>query len=792
VKVRPVFSLKIPFLVVVAICLFIIPSQIEATLSQDEQFLDDQELVTRYAPVLYFHPAELFRPQSVEVLVNTARLRRNRQTWLDVNVLREVSLSDLLEFKDADYNLDAWLGDEGTSDYKNYSAHRDYYESVLSPDAGGPPIVTYAHVQRDEDSNRIILQYWLFYYYNDWFNKHEGDWEMVQVILNGTAVPEWVVLSQHHGGTRRHWSTVQVEEETHPAVYVALGSHANYFCADEIYPNGTTVGTAQVEIMDRTGTFSPMIPDVKLIPDREEVELDPSKWLGLEWLIFEGHWGEVAPQGDFGGPLGPADKGEQWEQPYQWGMSQPLDTETWYKNRLRVQVRGQGTGDARVTLLEKDGKELPSAESMGSLAILHKDPDPEQVLVADLEVNSHLPYHIVATWPDSDAAEVTRYYFSNVPYGDSGHAVLTLAAETPPTLAVDGLPVNQSLTAVETEPATWDAPEVVWAAGLLTTTDLIRGLVICLLATYIPTIVYVTGLYHCDRYEKEPKRLLIYAFFWGAWPALLVAVAVRIFFQLPVDLLGQEAIEAVRAGFLSPLIEEAIKGVAVLYFVVRYRREFDDVLDGIIYGAIVGFGFAMTANMISYLGAFFTLGFAGLSTTIFIEGILYGLNHGLYTAIFGAGLGYARLVSDRWKRLVVPIIAFVLAVTVHAAHNLAIQNSIGLNPITVLLTWGGVLMMIVVIHWSLRLEKNCLQTELFGEVPDELYRRMITRGGRGRAQWRALRIGGWRGLRHIRRVHKMCAELAFKKKQYRLRPDEASIGEEASQLRVELQALIVR
>ncbi len=101
-------------------------------------------------------------------------------------------------------------------------------------------------------------------------------------------------------------------------------------------------------------------------------------------------------------------------------------------------------------------------------------------------------------------------------------------------------------------------------------------------------------------------------------------------------------------------------------------------------------------------------------------------------------------------------------------------------------------MMIVVIHWSLRLEKNCLPTELFGEVPDELYWRMITRGGRRRAQWRALRGGGWRGLRHVRRVHKLCAEFAFKKKQYRLRSDEAGIGDEASQLRVELQALIVR
>ena len=75
----------------------------------------------------------------------------------------------------------------------------------------------------------------------------------------------------------------------------------------------------------------------------------------------------------------------------------------------------------------------------------------------------------------------------------------------------------------------------------------------------------------------------------------------------------------------------------MLFIASRYRREFDGILDGIIYGAVVGFGFAMTANMISYFGSFLLFGFAGLSNIIFVEGVLYGLNHGFYTAIFGAG-----------------------------------------------------------------------------------------------------------------------------------------------------------
>ena len=126
------------------------------------------------------------------------------------------------------YILDVWYGNEGASDYKNYSAHRSFYKTALRPEVGGPPVVIYAHVVRDHEEKVITIQYWLFYYYNDWFNKHEGDWEMIQVMVAEAGDPLWVVLSQHHGGTRRAWKHTQIEDGNHPAVFVALGSHANY------------------------------------------------------------------------------------------------------------------------------------------------------------------------------------------------------------------------------------------------------------------------------------------------------------------------------------------------------------------------------------------------------------------------------------------------------------------------------------------------------------------------------------------------------------------------------------
>ncbi len=684
--------MKIQFKIAVLVALMLSVGA-AAVFAQDELAKEDAELAQMYAPVLYFHPGEVFRPQPVEVMVNSARLRQARRNWFaGVNVLTEVTTADLIDYGDGSYALDAWYGDKGSSGYINYTSHRAYYQAELSPEADANlPVVAYAHIVRDQDGGHITIQYWLFYYYNDWFNKHEGDWEMVQVVLDSAGDPEWVVLSQHHGGTRRSWDTAQIEEDTHPVAYVALGSHANYFWGDETYPNGTTVGNVQLEIMDRTGIDGRVIPEIRLVPDREQIEADPATGEGFEWLFFGGHWGEIAPQGDFSGPYGPANKGDQWELPYAWGMDQPLDVDTWYANRLRVAVTGPGADDARITLRYENGDPLPSAEVGGDLALLHADPAPGAALNAEIEVPSGQPYNLLATWPEAETSWVTHYRFDDV----SSDASLTLQQAESPTLIVDGESLSPISTDVET--VTWDAPDLVWLAGLLPATDVVKGVLISLLAGLLPTALYVGVLYWADRYEKEPKRIVAAAFLWGAIPALLVAIAVRIFFKLPVDLLGPEAIEAVRAGLLAPLVEEALKGAVVIFIAVRYRLEFDNVLDGIIYGAVVGFGFAMTGNIISYLGAFMLRGFAGLNETIFVEGVLYGLDHALYTAIFGAGLGYARLAQQHWQRWAVPLIAFIGSVVFHALHNLAVRNAIGLNPLTVAATWIGVLVIVVVI-----------------------------------------------------------------------------------------------
>ncbi len=784
-KAHSCLSIAFPILAVCA--LVTIHFQAEMAFAQSSPSIDDVELARRFSPVLYFHPAEMFRPQTVDVLINTARLRLQRRNWFDINVLTQVTPVELSPYRDPGYALDVWYGDDGASEFSNYSAHRAYYRSTLSPEAAGPPVTTYAHVVRDEDLGHITIQYWLFYYYNDAFNKHEGDWEMAEVGLDATGEPEWLVLSQHHGGTRRPWSAVQVEEETHPAVYVALGSHANYFWGNETYAQGTTIGNVRLQIMDRTGAHGRTMPQVILIPDRAQIEADPASWNGLSWLLYGGRWGEPAPQGDFSGPYGPAYKGEQWERPYAWGMAQPLDVSAWYANRLRVAVTGEAAGEARIILKAAEGQALSPLEASADVAILHADPPPGTTIVAEIQVPPDRTATISAVWPDAGASQVTRYTFQDVLPTASGHVSLTLQAGETPLLSIESVAERLEPTAIETEEVTWDVADPVWLAGMLPASDVVRGVVISLLAGLLPTLLYVGLLYWADRYEKEPGAMLAAAFVWGAIPAVLVAGIVRLFFRLPAGLVGPQAIEAVRAGAVAPLVEEAIKAAVILLIATRYRLEFDGLLDGVVYGAMVGFGFAMTGNTLSYLGAFALRGFAGLSSTIFAQGMLYGLDHALYAAIFGAGLGWARLAQVR-RRWLVPVAAFVLAVLVHAGHNLLLRHAVGVSPLTAITTWAGALAVVAVMIWSVRRQQRWMALELAGELPADAYRALTSLGGRGRAQWRALQHDGLSGWRRIRQMHQQCAELALKKVQYKRRPGEPGLSEEIDRLRKALTA----
>ncbi len=176
--------------------------------------------------------------------------------------------------------------------------------------------VVYAHVATEDGRDGIAIQYWFYYYFNDWNNTHEGDWEMIQLTFAGPTVgdalsqePLGAGYSQHAGGERSTWDDSKLHREgSRPITYAAAGANANQFEPNIILgrgDNGTGFGCDDASKPSRRVSLEAIL-----------VEEPTSAESEFAWLAFDGRWGERAPW-EFNGPTGPNDK-LAWTQPFTW------------------------------------------------------------------------------------------------------------------------------------------------------------------------------------------------------------------------------------------------------------------------------------------------------------------------------------------------------------------------------------------------------------------------------------------------------------------------------------------
>ena len=156
------------------------------------------------------------------------------------------------------------------------------------------PSTVYARVVADDEHGGLYLQYWLFYYFNDWNNRHEADWELIQLYFGAsspeealTQEPVSIGLSQHRTGEVAAWSDSKLKRiGSHPIVHVAVGSHANYF-SPGLYlgrgEDGRGMGCDEASFPHRR-----VMPIVTLLPPVVRGADDP-----FAWISYKGYWGEV-------------------------------------------------------------------------------------------------------------------------------------------------------------------------------------------------------------------------------------------------------------------------------------------------------------------------------------------------------------------------------------------------------------------------------------------------------------------------------------------------------------------
>lgn len=302
------------------------------------------------------------------------------------------------------------------------------------------------------------------------------------------------------------------------------------------------------------------------------------------------------------------------------------------------------------------------------------------------------------------------------------------------------------------------------------------------LAAALPVLIYVGIIYWVDRYEREPLWLLSAAFIWGAIPGAILAIIFNMMLSLPFYLLfSSSTADFISSGAIAPVVEELTKGLVLFLILFIQRHELDSPLDGIIYGAMVGMGFAMIENILYYVSYFQEYGVAGWNELVVIRGMVFGLNHALYTAMTGLGIALARMSKSWPVRIAAPLLGLAMAMTLHAIHNVAMSGVV-VAPLLVGITfgWGGVLVTLLIIILSLYQERRWmrqyLQEEVAkGTITDDDYRIVHSAASRARHRLGLLINEGPRAYYRSGQYYRRCSELAYRKRHHAHFNDEAGL-----------------
>ncbi len=257
----------------------------------------DAEIAQQYAPILYFVHDETCFPVDVSY-------------HIDNSYLYMVGSDQPVDIAPTNESLAGYMSDEYYLDNQKGSVDDDgIITDYRSSELGSYTV--YARV--DSSDGSTIIQYWMFYAFNKGIqNQHEGDWEMVQVVLSGST-PTEVMYSQHHGGQKATWSQVEKDGD-HMKVYVSRGSHANY-----LRSFSGVVGLANDIVGAGGKTLTSSDYTLEILEDQP-------------WLDYAGLWGwtgsneEEANQASLSGQAGPSgpmfrEGGEMWSSPLGWGES---------------------------------------------------------------------------------------------------------------------------------------------------------------------------------------------------------------------------------------------------------------------------------------------------------------------------------------------------------------------------------------------------------------------------------------------------------------------------------------
>lgn len=284
--------------------------------------------------------------------------------------------------------------------------------------------------------------------------------------------------------------------------------------------------------------------------------------------------------------------------------------------------------------------------------------------------------------------------------------------------------------------------------------------------------MYLLFVRAIDLYEREDFRYVIPVFVWG----FSVAVAIALVFNTLIGatlgaLVDQNSASFLTAVFVAPPVEEVAKGLALLIafavsWAVARRRggvlAFSGVMDGIVYGSAVGFGFSIVEDILYYAQTYQEAG----NQVFVLRRVFGGFAHAAFTSLTGIGIGLIPWVRGTFLKVLLPVLGLLGAIFLHATFNLTATL---FGPLAYVVEFVVLLVYAVVIIVWLAVERGVIREELREEV---------AAGTIGVREYEILptyfartfyylglifsgRLGEWRTAR---KVHEAAVDLAFTKR----------------------------
>ena len=283
----------------------------------------------------------------------------------------------------------------------------------------------------------------------------------------------------------------------------------------------------------------------------------------------------------------------------------------------------------------------------------------------------------------------------------------------------------------------------------------------------VQALLYLFVIRAVDLYERESLRYVVPVFIWGFAVATTLSLILNTIASITLaSLTSQQVAAFFTAVFVAPPVEETTKGLALLiaflvaYAVARRRGlvEFAGVMDGIVYGCAVGFGFGLAEDIL--------YGLQYGPETFVVRRIFGGFAHAAFTSLTGIGIGLIPWVSNRALKVLFPLLGLLGAILLHATFNFLASTLGGFAYVLMFLVL--LVYAVLIILW-LRSERHTIRDELreeveAGTITPEEYAILPTYFRRTGYYLKLVFTGRLRTYFQARKVHGAAVDLAVSKR----------------------------